>query len=173
MEKLKTPKEKSYWADTGAYQKQYKLITETLVPGHGKADTKHGELVRIIDNFSHDFYTNDGENYIDKVKCDCPECNGTGWEVTNWRDKDEPDYEEEKDDCSYCGGDCTIVKKKEFNREFEDEFDYLKDNLPHTVRPVLDEFEKFVLDDGGNEDVFERLIDEMMYHILTTENEPR
>lgn len=172
MEKKLTPKGKSYYAENGAYQKEYNKVLKDLVPGCGEAETRHGELVRIIDNFVANFHEQDGQNFLDIVKEDCPECGGSGWEVTNWRDKGEPDYEEEKDDCSVCGGDCTIERGAEYNREFESEMDYIEKALKYG-NPVLEKFEKFVCKRKGDDSVFDELADEIMYFVLTTENEPR
>jgi hypothetical protein len=173
MEKRITPKGQSYYGSTGAYQKEYDEVVKKLIPGHGEAETKHGEMVRIIDNLTQDFFEQDLQNSVDAVTEDCPECGGSGWEVTNWRDKNKPDYEEEKDDCSVCGGNCTIRRGGKFNRYFGGRFIYLTHALPYNERGLMDKLEEFLLKGRGEETVLDEVADSVMHFVLNSENEPR
>ena len=48
MEKKQTPKGKSYWDNSGVYQKEYDALYERLVPAQGEANSVHGEMIRSI-----------------------------------------------------------------------------------------------------------------------------
>jgi hypothetical protein len=172
MEKKTTPQGQSYYAGTGVYQKEYDEVVKNLIPPAGEAETKHGELVRIMDNFVADFHEQDGQNYLRIKKEDCEQCGGSGWEVTNWRDKDKPDYEEEKDDCSVCGGDCTIEVGKKLENHFHLKLIYIQRNVLSAYHLVSD-MEFFIQKNHGDNSIFDKVIDEIMYFVLTTENEPR
>lgn len=60
---MSTPKiiRELYWNGTGKYEEEYKMLRKKLVPRCGKADTPHGELLRVVGNIYYD-YNNNG-NY--------------------------------------------------------------------------------------------------------------
>lgn len=174
MEKKKTLKGKSYWAETGAYQKELNEIFDKLVPSIGKADTVHGELVRSINNLSYDWGNNGNGNAVEPVKKDCPECGGSGWETINQGEEDE-----EEVDCSYCGGDCSIHTANEFREDFEEMVEFIQDNLPKSEQHIVEQFKEVVLELDGREtpiseqEAYNNLTDAIMHYVTTTENKPR
>lgn len=51
-----------YWNKQGKYQKLYDQLYKELVPTEGKADTEHGETLRVLSNVYYDIYNNGGAN---------------------------------------------------------------------------------------------------------------
>lgn len=51
-----------YWNTKGKYQKEYGDLWRSLVPGSGRADTEHGEVLRSISRIYHDLYNNGFDN---------------------------------------------------------------------------------------------------------------
>lgn len=171
IERKITPLGKTYWNETGAYQKEYNRLLKKLVPEKNEAETVHGELIRSMSRLYYDYFNNGNGNAVDAVKCDCPQCHGGGWETIN-----EGEEDEEEVDCSYCDGDCQIITGYEFENYYEKLFDFIKDNLPREEQPIVERFEKEVLaknQDNINEQVYEELTDSIMHFVLTTENKKR
>ena len=52
----------TYWAHKGKHQDLYEILSETLVPASGPADTPAGELLRSMANVYYDVYNNGGCN---------------------------------------------------------------------------------------------------------------
>jgi hypothetical protein len=50
----------SYWNGHGPMQREYDLLTLKLVPLTGRADTDHGEWLRLIGNLYFEVYGNGG-----------------------------------------------------------------------------------------------------------------
>lgn len=193
MERKFTPLGESYWNNQGAYRKEKSEAFDKLVPAMDKAETKHGELLRSINGLYYDYCNNGNCNAVDSKEVDCPECHGSGYEESRGssypsrnRDDDEDDDEEEEDeleDCHYCGGNCKVHDKYELREDFEEELEYLKNNLPRADRPLVNKLEEFLLtgDRDGRKDyfsdenmaIYDQIVDAVMYHILTTENSPR
>lgn len=171
MEKKHTAPDKTYWNNEGGYQKEYDELYKKLVPDKGEANTVHGEMLRGVSRLYYDYFNNGNGNAVDAVKCDCPECHGSGWETIN-----EGEEDEEEIDCGYCDGECQIVESYKFDSYYEKMFDVIKNNLTGEAREIADRFEKVVLaknQDNIDERVYEDLSDAVIYHILTTENAPR
>jgi hypothetical protein len=62
MKKKNTPKGKSYWDESGVYQKQYDQLYEELVPDFGEAETSDGRLLRSITRLYYDYCNNGNGN---------------------------------------------------------------------------------------------------------------
>ena len=62
MKKKNTPKGKSYWDESGVYQKQYDQLYEELVPASGEAATLDGRLLRSISRLYYDYCNNGNGN---------------------------------------------------------------------------------------------------------------
>lgn len=62
MKKKNTPKGKSYWDESGVYQKEYDQLYEELVPASGEAETSDGRLLRSISRLYYDFCNNGNGN---------------------------------------------------------------------------------------------------------------
>ena len=48
----------SYWAGTGAYQGEFELLLEQLLPSTGSAHTIKGEIVRAISRLCYEYHNN-------------------------------------------------------------------------------------------------------------------
>lgn len=184
--KMKTTKDgKSYWGGNGVYEKEYAELRKKLVPDQGKAETMHGELLRCIGNLTYEWGNNGNGNAVDTVTEDCPECGGSGWEERGTGEYEGEDGEGdeimEDVDCSVCGGNCTIEKGKEFDgNHWEEQFEYIKDNLPKEFKPLAQKLIDLVLEeldempnDKGEYKIYNDVADAIVYTCLTTENKPR
>jgi hypothetical protein len=174
--KLKaTKKDKSYWDNNGAYQKEYTLLWDKLVPSTGEADTVHGEMLRAISRLTYDYCNNGNCNAVDDVTDECPECNGTGYETINEWEEDE-----EEVDCSYCDGDCRVTTGKEVTPYYKQMLEFLEEHLKEPK--LVAELEAFMTGSRGYSTYkfddtemgfYNRVCDAVMYQILTTKNESR
>lgn len=52
-----------YWNGRGKYQKTYNSLHDSGVPSMGKAETKWGEIIRIVSKLYYDIYNNGGGNF--------------------------------------------------------------------------------------------------------------
>jgi hypothetical protein len=55
--------EPTYWNNRGKYQKKYDALYGKHVPQEGAADTKYGEIIRIVSKLYHDIFNNGGCNF--------------------------------------------------------------------------------------------------------------
>lgn len=95
METKRTEFTKHYWNNEGAYESQFKTLTDTLVPATGKAEYLVGEVVRAANRLYYEYCNNGNINarYLKELEpeeYDCPCCNGSG--VID------------DEDCEECGG---------------------------------------------------------------------
>jgi len=173
MEKLVTEFGKSYWDSNGIYQKEYDELYSKLVPSSGEANTVHGEMIRCVSRLLYDYCNNGNCNVLDggpqTYYETCGQCGGSGYE----------DEDEEKQ-CNWCYGDGEIEVEGFddiiINDYYLDMFNFLQHNMLNP-KYVID-LKEFLLDgDGffnfGPEEMkrYNALTDEVMYQILTTENE--
>ena len=199
MEKLKTKHGNSYWNENGAYQKEYDELYEKLVPRSGEADTVHGEMIRAISRITYDYFNNGNCNIVTMDRVYCPDCDGSGYD-TDWDcydcsgegtiEDDEGNIEtcnscggegHDQIDCSTCCGEGFIDGDKEIDEYYQDMLDVLHNHLHNS--DVVEAIEEFLKDDSlsygtytfnPNEGkVYNDLADEVLYQILTTENEKR
>jgi RecJ-like exonuclease len=202
MEKKTTPKGKSYWDETGAYQKEYDEKWAQLVPAQGECSTVHGEMVRAVSRLLYEFCNNGNCNAID-VETEweeCEHCDGTGYQKEECQfcegDGELEDEEGDMDmcedcdgngevdqDCEYCGGECGT--ETETNPEivgyYKDLIDFLSNNMEDTS--FVDKLIDFMKDpsrgyseykyDDYEMSIYNDLIDEVMHQILTTEDRSR
>lgn len=188
LEKLTTLSGNSYWNETGAYQKQWNELYENLVPDSGEAGTIHGELIRCASRLFYDYCNNGNCNVLDHkyemVTYTCGDCDGTGKIDNDEEDKDDP-YEEHPNDCVNCGGSGETEDEEQgdvFIAEFYEEvIDFLEMNL--TNNDCTDRLKEFLLHSGKGYNsykfddpemaVYNKVCDEVMYQVLTTENVER
>ena len=174
-----TPLGKTYWNDEGVYQKEHNELYEKLVPSSAEAETIHGELIRVANRFYYDYFNNGNCNVIEERFTDCPDCGGSGWEyieVCNSYDDDE-DVEEIAEDCSYCGGNCTIHDKYIVTEYYDNMLSWMSRHM--TNYKVLRDFKNWLREwqEDHNFDakfgyILERFMDAVMLQVLTTENAP-
>ena len=99
---------KSYWAEGGAYQKEYKELYDELVPSSGSSETLHGELIRSISRLFWDYCNNGNCNAAEakygETEYTCYDCGGVG----NFEVDDEGNVK----DCESCDG-CGFHTEEE------------------------------------------------------------
>lgn len=190
---------KSYWNKDGAYQKEMDELYEALVPSMGEAETVHGELIRSVSRLFYDFCNNGNCNAIEH-ECDedidyfpCDECDGTGDVEVEIDDEgeDEDTYEDEYEleECPYCGGDGEVEEYVEvdgeafINEYYLDMINFIRDAFLVNGGniPSIDALQLFMLRsdigygtytfDENEMDVYNKVVDAVMYLILTTENQ--
>lgn len=62
----------TYWQNNGKHQAAYDELFAKLVPDQGKAETAHGEVLRLASNLYYELYNNGGCNiHHDGPKADC------------------------------------------------------------------------------------------------------
>ena len=199
MEKLITPKGKSYWANNGAYSELFDKKWDELVPANGKCSTIHGELMRCFGRLNYDYGNNGNCNVRDFQLEVCPECDGSGYEeqtcywcngkCTVYDEDSEEDCDcpecygtgVETQDCGYCDGDCTIAGDVLIDENFDYYLRFLKDNLKNSS-PV-DDLRNFILRkdvgystykfDDDEMSIYNAVGDEVGYQMSTTEDAPR
>jgi DnaJ-class molecular chaperone len=180
MERLKTQLGNSYWNRTGAYQKEYNELYEELVPSHGESDTINGELLRAVSRLGYEFCNNGNCNAIELETyhefVDCRECDGSG---------EEENYEEDGEGmvvCDECGGSGEVEEECDGNMlitpRFQSFIDFIRDNIDE--KKNINALEGFLLDknhgyhnytfDDEQMDIYNKVIDDVMCHILNTEN---
>jgi len=172
--KLETPLGKSYWGLNGAYQKEYDVLWDKLVPSAGNAETIHGEMIRCISRFFYEYCNNGNCNALDREKESCHRCGGWGFEES-YND----DEEQESEDCHSCDGsgeDYGDVFITEYYREM---FDFLFEFMNDII--CLGKLEDFMLKGKGyakytfdeqEMDVYNKVVDAVMHQTFTTENKP-
>ena len=62
MKQKNTLKGKSYWNESGVYQKEYDQLYKELVPDFGEAATSDGRLLRSITRLYYDYCNNGNGN---------------------------------------------------------------------------------------------------------------
>ena len=178
MEKKITEVGNSYWGGNGAYQDIFDTLYSELVPDKGKSKTIHGELIRCANRLTYD-YNNNGNCNVIEVETEyeefgCHECHGTG-EVEGYDDEDE----DEDVTCDECGG--SGVYEEEFDGEqsinpfYQEMVDFLHENLNN--KGVVVSLEDFLTSNDTDYSfndtemkVYNNLMDEVMYQVLTTKN---
>ena len=198
MEKLHTPKGKSYWSNNAAYTEQYEELHQKLVPVVGKAETVNGEVLRVLSNVSYDYYNNGNCNILTGIYETCDHCDGSGFE-----EEEECTYcdgtgehedgeeccncggtgHEELEDCHQCGGNCTTLESYKIEKHWQDMIDFLHQYLTNnseskeTSIEILEKLEDQIKEKGmdceftdDEQRVYVDLADEVIYTVLNTED---
>jgi len=184
MEKLTTELGKSYWGQDASYSEQYKELYDKLVPSEGEAETQHGEMLRCISRLIYD-YNNNGNcnvldiNYLTEMNdAICFECNGNG-QVDEYDDEGEI-IEEECENCcgeGYFEEDEEVIDGIIINPYYQDMINYLEGNLKNSKNIKL--LQNFLISDeyiigydfnDKHSNIYDLVMDDVMYEILTTEN---
>lgn len=161
-----------YWNERGVYQAEYDRLYKELVPQQGEADTHHGELLRSISRLYWDFFNNGGGNCYDyptEIEEEtCCVCGGSGVY-----------YEDDEEiECENCYGIGFTTEEVEGDKYwvgvFKHCYEYLNDHLPETndVIAYLSDIENAIFNGWKKCWAFDKIMDIVIYTILTTENEP-
>jgi hypothetical protein len=172
--KEETPLGKSYWASNGVYQIDFDRLYEQLVPTSGDAPTIHGELIRSISRLFYEYCNNGNCNALDREKETCHQCGGWGFEES-YND----DEEQESEDCHWCDGSGERKGDVFVTQYYRAMLDFLDEFL--TEKIFVGKLEDFLIKgkafskytfDEQEMDVYNKVVDAVMYQVLTTENKP-
>ncbi len=186
---------KSYWHSKGAYQKELDKFEDTLIPAMGEAKTVHGEMLRSISQLYYDFCNNGNINVIDveskqeAVSVTCTECYGSG-EVDADTDEDGEEFADEDDhtkECPTCNGSGEEEEYEDvdgditIDERYQKMLDFLEKHLGKTES--LNNLNEFLMNDSKGYStytfdkdemkVYDAVMDDVIYHILTTKNTDR
>lgn len=185
MERGHTKLGNSYWNETGYYQDDYDLLWNNLVPSSGEADTLHGELIRAIGRLYYDYCNNGNINAVDAEwendYYPCYNCGGEGEMEDEEYNDDTEEYETTMVTCDECGGEGERVEEIQgepfITDYYKEMIDLLSLHLDNSK--LVDRLESYMLENFGfykydNEsmNIYDKVVDEVIYTILTTENEP-
>lgn len=148
----------SYWAGTGAYSAEHVNLFDELVPEEGKANTLHGELMRCTSNMNYEFFNNGNCNARDYVELSYTPHN---FYYDEYEEEDEKyNYELKINECyaEYIKFIVTTINN-----------DDIKSIMRDIEMLMVCEHVEF---NDKNTHVYNSLIDQVMYFILTTENKP-
>lgn len=176
---------KSYWDESGAYQKEYKELYDKLVPSSGSSETLHGELIRAISRLFWDYCNNGNCNAAEakygETEYACYDCGGSG-EI-------EVDEEGNVEACESCGGSGVYTEEEieevEINPFYGNFLDLIQDNLEkefdaNDVYEIISTVEKIIKIsveyDGSNyfndENMaaYNKLSDYVIWFVLNTDD---
>jgi len=179
IEKKETPLGKSYWANNGAYQVDRERLYDKLVPFSGDAPTIHGEMIRSVSRLFYDFCNNGNCNAVDTKMEECHQCGGCGYE--EFYDIDDEDGDEgcRTEDCHWCDGSGEDEGEKFVTEYYQEMLDFLNEFLKD--KKCVGSLEDFMIKGAGYSrykfddaemDVYNKVVDAVMYQVLTTENKP-
>ena len=178
-QKLETPLGNSYWANDGAYQLDMDRLYDKLVPASGEAETIHGEMIRSVSRLFYDYCNNGNCNAVDTKMEECHQCGGCGYE--EFYDGDEEDGEEEcrTEDCHWCDGSGQDEGESFVTEYYQEMLDFLFEFL--NDKKCVNSLEDFMINGAGYSrykfdekemDVYNKVVDAVMYQVLTTNNNP-
>lgn len=142
----------SYWNGDGAYQKEYNELYEKMVPGQGSCNTLNGELIRAVSRLSYEYFNNGNCN-----ACEAHEVQNDGY-------KDDEEWEEteyEYNVSSYYGKFLQIIEETIKTDEVA--------RLISLVEEIIERFQGSMFSEE-NSLVYDRLVDEVVYYVLTNED---
>ena len=170
---------KSYWDNSGIYQKEYDELYAKHVPTSGMCKTTHGELVRAVGRLSYEYCNNGNMNAAETdyeiEETTCMRCRGTGY----------VEEDEECEDCYGCGSISEEVEAETTVSKFYQGFLDLIHEEVKTTHPeiTLSILAVTALITGGMRhsnnyfcdeymNSYNSLIDFTIHHVLSTEDTP-
>lgn len=178
MERKHTKLGNSYWDDNGYYQSVYDRLESNLVPAQGEAETLHGELIRCIGRLYYDYCNNGNINAMEveyeTEEYPCYDCDGDGEQEVY-----DEDGEIETETCGECGGSGELEEEVEgearITEYYHSMIELLYKNLEQNK--VVANLETYLLNnydhykyDDKSMNVYDRVVDEVCYFCMTTEN---
>lgn len=171
----------NYFNGEGAYQEEYERLWDELVPMSGMASTLNGELIRAAGRLNYEFFNNGNLNACEQHYHDedeiCCGCRGTG--VIEDEDEDGNIIEVDCPECGGCGhfveeveDDCTLAP---MYGAFLNLIEECVPNADHEVEMVRDIilsnlYSSPVQFSERNENAYSRLMDVVMFHVLTCDD---
>lgn len=159
MELQRTELGKSYWNQTGVYQKEYDELWGKLVPGVGQAETLHGELLRGASRLGYEYYNNGNGNARDISYTEVEQFIGYDDEGN-----EEYEYYEEEDE----------VKIDEFFQSF---IDLIRENVEGTesclkkIEELIECQDRYKYS-NEEESCYIELMDRVIHFVLTNVDKP-
>ena len=158
-----------YWNGEGKHQEEYDRLYAELVGSSGSSETLNGELIRAASRLCHENFNNGNSNAKEEEWEDCGHCSGSG-EVEKY------DYDEEYDDSEYeecpeCWGEGKIEEGGKVDSFYQKFIQLIGDNVPE-ARDTVDAIEVFITTGRGDESKYDTLIDQVVEHVLKTEDQP-
>ena len=154
MESKRTELTKHYWNEEGAYEVEFKQLTEEFMPATGRAKNLVGEVVRAANRLYYE-YCNNGNCNAREIKeqepeeIECPICGGLG-------------YVDDDEDCTCeeCCGSGYVCDEPEIEVELDEFFgafiDLIRDAFESDNNEdgvaAMDSIENFIM----NEDTDQR-----------------
>ena len=175
IEKKATPLGQSYWYANGIYQEEYNTFHTKLIPDTGDAPTIHGEMMRCVSRLYYDFCNNGNCNAVDTKKEECHQCGGCGYEEVY----DDYFEEDQTQDCHWCDGSGEDEGENFVTEYYQEMLDFLNEFI--NDKKCVSDLEHFMLNgkgyskytfDAQEMDVYNKVVDAVMYQVLTTENKP-
>jgi len=155
---------KSYWDESGAYQKEYKELYDKLVPSSGSSETLHGELIRAISRLFWDYCNNGNCNAAEakykEMEYTCYDCGGSGVYTE--------EEIEEVEITPFYGKFLDLIQNS-----LEKEFDA---NDVYEIVSTVEEIIKISVEDGGvnygkeNMAAYNKLSDYVIWFVLNTDD---
>lgn len=175
---------KSYWDESGAYQKEYKELYDKLVPTSGSSETLHGELIRAISRLFYEYCNNGNCNAAEakygETEYTCYDCCGSG-EI-------EVDDEGNVEYCESCDGSGVYTEEEieevEINPFYGKFLDLIQNSLKkefdanevYEIVSAVEEIIKISVEEGGvnygNENMaaYNKLSDYVIWFVLNTDD---
>lgn len=157
-----------YWNGEGKHQEEYDRLYAELVGSSGSSETLNGELIRAASRLYHENFNNGNFNAKSDNYDDCSHCSGSGEvEAQSYDDEEETGYEE----CPECWGEGKIEDDAEVSEFYAKFLDIIEENVPEARRTIA-EVRNIIMTGNGNESAYDTLIDQVVEHVLKTEDQP-
>lgn len=157
-----------YWDGAGKHQDRYDQLYKDLVQRQGSSDTLNGELLRAASRLYHENFNNGNCNAREEEWDHCSHCSGSGEvEVDSPYDEDETEYEE----CPECWGEGKTEEGAQINGFYKKFLDLIEYNVPAAKKEV-GTIRDIILSGSGDESAYDRLVDTVVEHIISTEDQP-
>ena len=152
----------SYWNCDGAYQKEYNELYEKMVPEQGSCNTLNGELIRAVSRLSYEYFNNGNCN-----ACEAHEAQNDGWyggykDDEEWEEETEYEYNVS----SYYGKFLQIIEETIKTDEVARLISLVEEII---VNSCEERFQESMFSEE-NRLVYDRLVDEVVYYVLTNED---
>ena len=170
---------KSYWNETGTFQKEYDELYKKHVPNSGASNTLNGELIRAISRLFYEYCNNGNCNACEQkwgeeeYTCGC--CNGSGTMMS----EDENEIEVDCDECYGSGYETEeVIESTSVAPMYAQFLELIEKSVPSAKEDVT-KVENFIEADlynssnqfsDENMKIYNDLCDKVIFHVLTNED---